>query len=89
MLLLKKKIMEAMLHGLTVVELRRLAFDIAEQMNIEHRFNKDNKMDGLDWLQGFRKRNPSIAIRTPEPVSIARAVGFNRPHVTRFYFMKS
>ena len=29
--------------------------------------------------------NPELSIRTPEPTSIARAAGFNRPQVQRFY----
>ena len=65
----KIKDMEAMLFGLTVTDIRRLAFDLAEALKLPHRFNKASKLAGLDWLSGFLKRNPSISVRRPEGVS--------------------
>ena len=38
-----------------------------------------------DFYYGFLKKYPDIALRTPESTSIARAVGFNKPQVDRFY----
>lgn len=38
-----------------------------------------------DWLARFRTRHPDITLRSPEPTSLARARGFNRPQVERFY----
>ena len=81
----KIKEMEAMLFGLTVTDIRRLAFDLAEALKLPHRFNKDSKLAGLDWLSGFLKRNPSISLRRPEGVSLSRAVGFNKEQVGRFF----
>ena len=43
-----------------------------------------NKSAGKDWLQGFRSRH-GISLRTAENTSLARAIGFNRPAVKRFY----
>jgi len=38
-----------------------------------------------DWLVHFLKRNPNIVLRTLEPTSVARARGFHRPQVERFF----
>ena len=62
-----------------------MAFELAERNNLNHRFNKEKKMAGWDWLRDFRLRNPSISLRTPEATSAGRAQGFNRPQVMIFY----
>ncbi|KAJ8049297.1 hypothetical protein HOLleu_01980 [Holothuria leucospilota] len=77
--------MEKALFGLTTKDVRRLAYDFANQMGIKHRFNTNNKMAGYDWLSGFMSRHPELAIRKPEAMNIARAVGFNRPQVEKFF----
>jgi len=40
---------------------------------------------GKDLFLAFKKRNPDLALRTPEATSLMRATGFNKPHVDRFY----
>jgi len=42
-------------------------------------------MAGKDFLLAFKKRNPNLALRTPEVTSLMRATGFNKPQVDRFY----
>lgn len=79
------KLLESRLFGLSSTDLRKLAYDLAHKNGIEHRFNTNLKMAGWDWLAGFRKRNPDIALRKPEPTSKARAMGFNRPQVSKFF----
>ncbi|XP_043212121.1 uncharacterized protein LOC122378365 [Amphibalanus amphitrite] len=81
----KIQFMEKVLYGLTTFDLRRIAFQFAERLGIKHRFSRDSKMAGKEWLNAFLKRHPGLAIRKPEPTSLARAVGFNRPQVDRFY----
>lgn len=48
-------------------------------------FNKETKSAGDDWLTGFIKRNPSIALRKPEATSINRITAFNKEEVTIFF----
>jgi hypothetical protein len=69
--------LQQMMFGLNTVELRKLAFELAEKQKVPHRFK--NETAGKTWLKGFLKRHPDIAIRAPEPTSLGRAVGFNKP----------
>ena len=77
--------MEKLLFGLTPQDVRRIAYEFAEQSSLETRFDKASKMAGKDWLWGFMNRHPELSVRNPEATSLARAVGFNRPQVERFF----
>ncbi|KAL1446005.1 hypothetical protein WDU94_012268 [Cyamophila willieti] len=77
--------MEQRLFGLTLSDLRRLAFQLAVSNNIPHRFNVEKEKAGKGWLYGFLKRHPEISLRTPEKTSLARAKGFNRTAVGNFF----
>ncbi|XP_041356355.1 PHD finger protein ALFIN-LIKE 7-like [Gigantopelta aegis] len=44
--------MERSLYGLSTVDVRRLAFELAERLGIKHNFKSESKMAGRDWLQG-------------------------------------
>ena len=75
--------MENRLFGLTNLELRRLAFSVAERSGINHPFQ--NGLAGKDWLRGFLKRHPDISLRKPQGTSINRAVSFNKQNVEEFF----
>lgn len=77
--------LEERLFGLTLTDLRKLAFELAEANNINHPFNKEKQLAGKDWLYGFLKRHPKLSLRNPEPTSMARAKGFNRNAVGQFF----
>lgn len=64
---------------------RRMAFEFAEVLKIEHRFNQETKMGGYDWLWSFLKRNPSLTIRKSEGLSMARGMGLTREATNKFY----
>lgn len=71
------------MFGMTTSDIRKLAFDIAEAMKMPHPFK--NQKAGKDWLRSFMRRHTELSIRSPEPTSICRAVGFNQPSVKRFF----
>lgn len=79
------KELEVRFFGMTTTDLRRLAYQIAVAKNIPHRFSSENQIAGVDWLRGFRLRNPSISLRIPEATSAARARGFNKVQVQTFF----
>ena len=79
------KFMEKSLYGLTAIDVRKLAFEIAEAAECNHPFSKENKMVGKDWLSGFLKRHQDLSIRSPQATNLSRAVAFNREKVKQFF----
>ncbi|XP_046397042.1 uncharacterized protein LOC124163957 [Ischnura elegans] len=77
--------MEVRFFGITVHDLRSLAYKLAEQNNIPHNFNHEAKLAGKDWVRGFRHRHPEMVLRVPEATSAARAQAFNKVNVTKFF----
>ena len=77
--------MEAALFGLTLEDVRRLAFELAKLNNVPHKFSKANKMAGKSWLYAFFRRHPEISLRKPENTSAARAKSFNSVNVKKFF----
>lgn len=77
--------LEKRFYGITMTDVRKLAFDLAEMNGLQHPFNKSTKLAGKAWLSNFLKRNPKLSFRMPEATSAARARGFNRVSVSAFY----
>lgn len=80
------KEMDEVFFGLTKEDFKSLAYEFADKNSLAYPLSWGiHKKAGEDWLAGFLRRNLDISLRTPEPTSIARARGFNRPQVQRFY----
>ncbi|KAJ8982004.1 hypothetical protein NQ317_004091 [Molorchus minor] len=79
------KDMESRFFGLTTKDLRSLAYDLAEKNKLKHIFDKGTKMAGRYWLESFLRRNPDLSVRKPEATSAARASGFNKVAVRKFF----
>ena len=79
--------LKKMLFGLSKSTLQELAFQMAIKNDtaLSHLFNADKKIAGRKWFRNFLLRNPQLCMRNPEPTSIVRAAGFNKPAVYRFY----
>ena len=77
--------MEKRLFGLTTIDLRKIANQLAVKNGKQHNFNIDKEMAGVDWLKGFLKRHPDLSIRKPEATSAARVMGFDKVSVSKFY----
>jgi len=71
--------------GITNIDLRTMAFELAVRNCVPNKFNSVTKCAGKKWLYAFRQRNTNIALRKPESTSYARATGFNKPAVQKFY----
>lgn len=71
-------------YGITKKTLQIAAFKFAEGNNIQHRFNRDKKIAGESWVNGFCQRH-KITLRQPEKCSMGRIMGFNKIQVERFF----
>lgn len=73
--------------GLTITDVRRLAFDFVQKNNIHGSlFNAAKKSAGWDWYRSFMHRHPEITVRMAQSISHARAQCMNRPMVLEKHF---
>jgi hypothetical protein len=70
--------MQRQFYGLSLLDLRSLAFQLAERNKINHPFCKEKQLAGKDWALHYIKRRKELILRSPEAINLARAVGFNR-----------
>lgn len=73
--------MDEMFFGITINDLRRLAYEYASPNKIEHRFDNSSQMAGRHWVEGSLKRHDHLRFR--QSASLARAIGFNRVQVKK------
>ena len=69
-------------HGLTVEDVRRTAYHIANTSGWPHPF-KDGKV-GRDWYDGFVKRFPMLTLRKEEALSYMRAKSADKKVIEDF-----
>ena len=83
---LKRRVleMESAFYGISMMDLRRAAYDFAEGNNINHPFNRHTRLAGKDWAIDFNRRH-RISVRTPQSTSMSRVVAFDREKVSRFF----
>lgn len=73
-------------YGLSIVELRKLAFQFGEKIGVSFpEAWKENAMAGKDWYYAFMKRHPNLSLRTPEQTSLNRVKSFCRENVSSFF----
>lgn len=72
-------------YGLTRGEVMILAYQFAKSISKKYPITWDaNGKAGLQWLTDFLKKHP-LSLRMPRATSIARATGFNKPIVEKFF----
>lgn len=71
-------------YGITRKQIMKVAFEYAQMNGVSDRFNKEKQAAGKDWLKAFCRRH-KLSVRVPEQCSMARAMGFNKVQVKRFY----
>ena len=79
------QMLEGMMFGITRKDLMQLGYQFAEANNLLHAFSKTKRMAGKDLYNAFMKRHPNLSLRQTEPISIARAPGFNITDLNGFY----
>jgi hypothetical protein len=69
---------------LTKKEFLKLAFDLVEELKLDHRLNQIKKlMESISIM--ISKRHPQLSLRRLESPSFMRDVGFKRPQDGRLY----
>ena len=68
---------------LDALHCRRLAYLMAENLKLNHKFNKREKLAGKNWLEGFLKRNPQIKL-----TSSRESYNTDRMHEKKMYKKK-
>lgn len=77
---------EEMFFGMTIFDVRKLAFDILEaNPHISNPFSKKTCLAGKKWYYSFLGRHPTISLRQPESISLARCRGFSKTNVHHFF----
>lgn len=72
--------------GLTVKQIRIVAYRLAEQAQIKHPFSTTKQCAGWYWWASFKKRY-NLSLRTPESLSMNRAQSATREALNEFYKM--
>lgn len=80
------QICSKMAYGLSTVAVRKVAYDMAIENNIQipQSWN-ENKCAGKEWVRGFLHRNKKLSIRKPEACSLSRLTSFNKHNVSKFF----
>lgn len=77
--------MDERFYGLTLADVKSLAFQLADLNKIPHPFNVEKRSAGAKWLKLFLQRHPHLAKRKPQGTSMARIKGFNPDNVSKFF----
>ena len=76
--------MEQRFFGCTIVDLHRIAYQLALKNGLQHTFTSESA--GPSWADAFLERHKDLlSLRNPCGTSFARALGFNREIVGRFF----
>lgn len=77
------------MFSLTALDVRKLRFELTESLKIPHKFYKDVKRAGRDWLFSFLICNPVLIIQIATVTSIDRVKAFTKqavvPFIKRFW----
>ena len=76
-----------MFYGLPMNKVRRMVYQYAiacESQTIPDAWKKD-QMATRDWYYSFMERHPTLVLKAPEGMSIARIVAFNKVNVETFF----
>ena len=77
--------MDRRYYGISIADIKRLAYQIALRNGIQHPFSQKTGAAGKKWLKGFFKRHPTLSLRKPQGISKARIKGFTPENVSKFF----
>ena len=69
--------------AITPGDIKRLAYKIVDRADRKHPFV--NGMAGQTWFRCFKKRHPNLGIKSPQPLSLARARACSGDVIDNFF----
>ena len=76
--------MQELGFGLSVIHVKKLAFDLSKSFDKNCLFNEDKAKAGSYWWRSFKERY-GLSLRTPEKLAANRAAIGNRENLDDFY----
>lgn len=76
--------MQELGFGLTVIQIRKLAYQLAESTGKKHPFNSTEEVAGEWWWKDFKNRY-GLTLRVPENIAAYRSSMANRSVINDFY----
>lgn len=70
--------------GMSKLQVMQNVGKVVRQLKLKTPFKKN--VPGKDWWKGFKKRNDSITLRSPEKLTSIRARGLNQSSVGSYFF---
>lgn len=77
--------MQNRFYGLSLHDLRSIAYELAVRNGLAHPFSTERKLAGIEWARSFMALYPELALKKPEATSMSRLTGFNKVQVNRFF----
>ncbi|XP_030749721.1 uncharacterized protein LOC115877614 [Sitophilus oryzae] len=77
--------MDRRFFGLSTIDIRRFAYQLAEKNGCSHRFSREKGQAGKKWLRAFLRRHKNLTLRKPQGLSKARIKGFTKENVDHFF----
>ena len=77
--------MQSRFFSLPGEDVRKLAYSLAVNDNLNHPFGCVKQMAGRECWSLIISRHPELSLKKPEATSLAWAVGFNKPQADRFF----
>jgi hypothetical protein len=77
--------MAEMGFGLSRDDVLRIGFKVAEKSGRPHPWDPENGMAGRAWYDGFMSRHPTLKLKSPQPLSHARARNADDETVKDFF----
>ncbi|XP_055306432.1 uncharacterized protein LOC129570751 isoform X1 [Sitodiplosis mosellana] len=72
-------------YGLSITELRELAYQLVKKLAVDYPANWDEEMmAGRHWYYNFMRHHRQLVLRTPEQTSLNRAKAFSKTNVDKF-----
>jgi len=76
--------MQNLFYGLSLQDVRSIAYELAVRNGVKHPFSDQRKLAGIDRAKSFMVRYPEFTLRKPEATSISRLTDFNKVQVKIF-----